>query len=617
MLTYNSTLSELYNNPIGRDIMDKLLLSMGMSSRLLTNPIIGRRKLKTVRKLVGKKLGDGFFEAFLELLNTEQDRVSPREDGEITRAWWKEAVFYQIYPRSFCDSNGDGVGDLRGIISKLDYLKDLGVDALWLSPIYDSPQDDNGYDIRDYRKICEEFGSLEEFRELLSEVHNREMHLIMDLVVNHTSDEHEWFQTALSEPNSKYRKYYYFRNDTDVIPNNWTSFFSGPAWNEYEENDKRLWALHSFSKKQMDLNWTNPEVREDVIDMIRWWLAMGVDGFRMDVINLISKRDGLPDGDSTIGEMMGVRGIENYFYGPKLHEYLRQIQSEAFAPYNAFSVGETPGLGMNMCRLVTDETRKELDMVFNFDHLESPGHTRFEDYRYDTEYLKKYMIDWQSHYGKGCWMSLFYNNHDNPKMISKISTDQSEASAIGRMLAVLQFTSRGTPFLFQGDEMGLVNSEFRSMDEITDVESKGEYRKLLEAGKTEDEAFAIVLAGTREHGRVLLPWNPSLGVHPERLRQRVDKKLTEIYQDLIFLRKEYRDSLVYGTFQVLRDKKGVFTYERVGTERFVVDINLSNREQKSFEPKKQEAFELVFSTTGMATEKLAPYEAQIWMEVQE
>ena len=294
----------------------------------------------------------------------------------------KEAVFYQIYPRSFKDSNGDGIGDLQGIISKLDYIKKLGIDAIWLSPIYDSPNDDNGYDIRDYKKIMDEFGTMEDFDQLLDEVHNRGMGLIMDLVVNHTSDEHQWYQRAISEPDSKYGDYYIFKDQ----PNNWTSIFGGSAWNYVEERNQ--YALHLFSKKQMDLNWENENLRAEIHDMIRWWLEKGVDGFRLDVINYISKSHGIPDGSESIGKVMGLYGMEHYFYGPNLHRYLRELKEKVFMPYNAFTVGETPGIGMEMSKLLTAEDRNELDMVFSFDHLETPGHYKFDDYRYDLNYLK-------------------------------------------------------------------------------------------------------------------------------------------------------------------------------------------------------------------------------------
>ena len=409
----------------------------------------------------------------------------------------------------------------------MDYLKELGVTALWLSPIYDSPNDDNGYDIRDYQAIMKEFGTMEDFDELLEKVHKKDMKLIMDLVVNHTSDEHEWFQKALNEPESKYRNYYHFRKDdgTKTLPNNWTSFFSGPAWNYYEKDES--WALHLFSKKQMDLNWDNPDVREDVIKMINWWLDKGVDGFRMDVINYISKEEGLPQGNKVIGDLMGYPGIERYYYGPHLHEYFREIQEKAFGPHNAFSVGETPGLGMKMAQMVTGEQRKELDMVFSFDHLETPGHIRMEDYKYDLNYYRDYMIDWMENYGDNCWMSIFYNNHDNPRMISKITNKKEHHQQLAILLAVMQMTLKGTPFVFQGDEMGLSNVDFTSMDQITDVEAKGYYEEHIQT-KSHEEVFNLLLAGTREHTRILLPWNKKLPEYHKDIKQKINTKVQDV-----------------------------------------------------------------------------------------
>ena len=288
MLTKNSRIREIYAHPVGRDVLKKVLLQVGRSDSLIRNPIVGSVKLRALPKLTNGKVSDTFVATLLELLNSEPD-VPLKDSVSESRAWWKEAVFYQIYPRSFKDSNGDGIGDLKGITEKLDYLYDLGVNAIWLSPVYDSPNDDNGYDIRDYRKIMAEFGTMEDFDELLEGVHARGMRLIMDLVVNHTSDEHEWYKKAVEEPDSKYGNYYIFRDR----PNNWTSFFSGSAWNYVEK--RKQYALHLFSKKQMDLNWENPDVREELAEMVRWWLQKGVDGFRMDVVNYISKREGLPD----------------------------------------------------------------------------------------------------------------------------------------------------------------------------------------------------------------------------------------------------------------------------------------------------------------------------------
>ncbi len=608
-VTLESTVGQLYATPIGHDTMAKVVMQLGAPEVFLKKGPLANMKLKTLAKTTEKVLGKEFFEVLLHLVNSEKD-VPVISKGEITRKWWKEAVFYQIYPRSFYDTNGDGIGDLQGIIRKLDYLQELGVTALWLSPIYDSPNDDNGYDIRDYHKIMEEFGTMEDFEELLTKVHEKGMKLIMDLVINHTSDEHRWFQEALHHPDSKYRNYYHFRkgDGSDNPPNNWTSFFSGSAWNHYQENDE--WALHLFSKKQMDLNWDNPQVREELIAMVNWWLEKGVDGFRMDVINYISKEPGLPQGNEVIGGMMGFTGIENYYYGPNLHKYLRQVRKEAFDKYGAFSVGETPGVGINMCRLLTGEERNELDMVFSFDHLETPGHVRMDDYEYDLNFYRDYICEWVGNYGNNCWMSLFYNNHDNPRMISKVTKDARYYPALSKLLAVIQLTLKGTPFIFQGDEMGLSNYAFTSMEQITDVEAKGYYQELLEKGKTGEEAFATILAGTREHCRVLLPWNEKLPSCHEGLAQEINQEVQETYRRLIALRKA-DETLIYGDFKVLNDKKDRFTYSRsLGGSRYIIDCNLGKKKQKAYQSRGD--YELVYASAEWEEGFLQAYEARIW-----
>lgn len=448
MLTKQSRLSEIVQTPMGQDIAHTLLLQTGLPETLLTNQVTRRMTLEGLQKMARGRLDDGLIDALLRLVNGDA-AAPPAADGPAPRRWWKEAVAYQIYPRSFADSNGDGVGDLAGIRQKLPYLKELGVDLLWLSPVYDSPNDDNGYDIRDYKKIMAEFGTMEDFDALLSAVHKNGMRLIMDLVVNHTSDEHAWFQSALRNPDGPCRDYYIWQKGREGgAPNNWVSFFSGPAWNYYPERDE--WALHLFSKKQMDLNWENPAVRREVYEMINWWLEKGVDGFRMDVINLISKGS-LADGSEVLGKAIGLRGIEHYFYGPRLHEYLAEMRQKTFGRYDAVTVGETAGLGMQASRMLTAEQRGELDMVFNFDALENPGKKRFDDYRYDLRCLKKYLIDWQLHYGENCWPSLFFENHDNPRMVSKVNPNPAVREPLAKLLATLQLTLRGTPFLYKSE----------------------------------------------------------------------------------------------------------------------------------------------------------------------
>lgn len=608
-LTKQNKVGELYNTPIGRDTIDKVLLQLGIPSTAITNPLVSNIKLATLEKIAEKKIGTGLFDALLHLINSESD-IPAASKEPITEKWWKEAIIYQIYPRSFYDANGDGIGDLRGIIEKLDYLEDLGVTAIWMSPIYDSPNDDNGYDIRDYHKIMQEFGTMEDFDELLEKAHGKGMKVIMDLVINHTSDEHEWFRKALKDPDGEYGRFYHFRPGRGgrKAPNNWTSFFSGPAWNYYGDIDK--WALHLFSKKQMDLNWDNPKVREKLIEMINWWLEKGVDGFRMDVINYISKEKGLPNGDEAIGDMMGYKGIEHYYYGPHLHEYLREVRAKSFDIHDAFSVGETPGVGMKMAQLVTGEERKELDMIFSFDNLETPGHIRWDDYEYDLNYYKKYITDWMLNYGNNCWMSLFYNNHDNPRMVSKISMNPEYTESIEKLLAVMQLTLKGTPFIFQGDEMGLANYSFKSVDEVTDVETKGYVAELREKGKTEEEILKTILAGTREHARILLPWNTYKPDFREEMRQPINQTITNVYKELIGLRKSDK-TLVYGEFQVIDDSKDRFVYSRTyeGTT-YVVDCNLGKNIKNAYIPRGD--YKPVFLSKGEVSHKLAPYEARIW-----
>jgi len=620
----NSRIKEVYSHPVGRDIINKLLLQLNVNRKWAENPLIRQRKLSFLQRIAGKRIGAGFWEAVLELLNTELgDRSTITPGANQGRNWWKEAVFYQIYPKSFMDSNGDGIGDIRGIISKLDYLKDLGVDAIWLSPVYDSPQDDNGYDIRDYRKIDQSYGSMDDFRELLDEVHKREMRLIMDLVVNHTSDEHEWFEQALADRNSNYRDYYIIRKGReDQPPNNWTSFFSGPAWKPLTYRD---WALKLFSGKQVDLNWENGEMREEIYEMVRWWLEIGIDGFRLDVINYISKAPGLPNGDEMIGELMGYRGIEHYFHGPKLHQYLRELQEQAFAPYHAFSVGETPGIGLETGKLLTAPERKELNMMFSFDHLENPGKTKFDDYAYDPVYLKEYYQEWMEGFSPVSQMSLFYDNHDNPRMISKIDPSGAYRDVLAKLLGMMQMTLKGTPFLYQGQELGAVNAGFTSMGEIMDVESVNLYKELTESMPRE-EVFRKILGGTRDHARVPMKWDsgvnggfttgkPWLRSFPDRYNAAVEKddqqSVLNFYKRLIKLRRE-QEELIYGEIRILPSDREIFAYTRGGKFRMVLNLSKGKHSISG----RLTIGEIMMSNYPTAGRQLEPYEGRIYCDQQ-
>lgn len=632
-ITLNSNIRDIYEHPIGHDILERLLMQMGMSADILKKPLISCLKLKQVKALFGKKLGYEFFNVIINLLNSESNKPDDNPVDSIPK-WWKEAVFYQVYPRSFMDSDGDGIGDIAGITSKLDYLKSLSVDAIWLCPIYDSPNDDNGYDIRDYYSILPEYGTMEDFDMLLNGIHERGMKLIMDLVVNHTSDEHPWFIKALNDENSPYRDFYFFRKTNDGNPpNNWTSFFGGSAWNYYKEQD--VWALHLFSKKQMDLNWENPMLRNAIYDMVKWWLNKGVDGFRLDVINYISKQENLPDGNEFIGSLMGYTGIEHYFYGPKLHEYLRELHMESFEPYRAFSVGETPGVGQMMGRLITDTCRNELDLIFSFDHLETPGHTRFDKYIYDLNYLKKFYVNrLNADYGHG-WHTLFFDNHDNPRMLSKICPDGRYRNELAKLLGVLKLTQRGTPFIYQGEEIGAVNKKFNSIDELRDVESINFYNELIKTN-SRNEAFTKVLSGTRDHARTPMQWEdkPNGGFTTsvpwiscdgdEKLYNTANQiedqnSVWNFYKKLILLRRSSK-VLIYGETKYISLKdKDIYRYIRYLKNRqtddkniaYYIECNLSSTAKK-IKNTKFNGKVLLSNYKDNTTDILRPYEVRIY-----
>lgn len=624
-LTENSKLKEIYKNPIGHDIINKILLQMNKSEKLIDNPIVGNIQFKKAGKLAKKFLGEGFVEVFLDLLNRETVSLE-RPNQSVNPAWWKQSIVYQIYPRSFNDSNGDGIGDIKGIIERLDYLKGLGIDTIWLSPIYDSPNDDNGYDIRDYQKIMSEFGTMRDFDKLLKEVHSRGMKLIMDLVVNHTSDEHKWFQKSLNKPNSKYGDYYIWKKSKDnKPPNNWNSFFSGPAWNYYKERDE--WALHLFSKKQLDLNWENENLRKDVYSMINWWLKKGIDGFRLDVINYISKDPALPDGNESIGNLMGYNGIEYYFYGPTLHSHFKELRRNTFDKFDVLTVGETPGIGLEMSRLVTSESRKELDMIFSFDHLENPGKVRFDGYVYDLNYLKKYYINWMENYGNDCWMSLFIENHDNPRMISKVNPDPQYRKVLGKLLAMMQLTLKGTPFVFQGQELGMINKNFSHINQFKDVESINLYDEVV-VNIGEEKAFQKILDGSRDHARTPVQWSntsnagfskskPWIFMDDDYIEYNIEDQLQNpdsiinFYKSLIAIRKA-NTSLVYGNFiSITSNKKDLFCYYReLDGNKYYIELNISAHNKKR--PIDIENYTLLLSNYKNRANTLREYEATLY-----
>lgn len=626
-VTRQTKIADIIKTPAGHDIIAKALYSMGLSLDVLKKGPLSNLSLGQIQKVAMGKIDDGFVDAILNILNIEQD--APLSDNApIEKKWWKEAVFYQIYPRSFKDSDGDGIGDIRGIIEKLDYLKDLGVDAVWCSPMYDSPNDDNGYDIRDYRKIMEEFGSMEDFDELLSEMHKRDMKLIMDLVINHSSDEHEWFQSSLHDPDSPYKDYYIWRDgDENTPPNNWDSIFSGSAWNYYPE--RKQWALHLFTKKQMDLNWENENLRKDLYDMINWWLDKGVDGFRLDVISFISKQDGLPDGNDNIAAMMGSHGVEHYFYGPRLHKYLNEMAENTFNKYDAFTVGECQGTGIEMSKLMTGDYRKELNVVFSFDHVENPGKKRFSKYKYDLRPMAKELVNWQLNYGNHCWPTVFFENHDTTRMPSKVCPEGFYRNELSKLLALMQMTMKGCPFIYQGQEIGMVNGEFNQLEDLRDVESLNYYKELVEKGTKEQEAYEAVRVGSRDNCRTPMCWDKTENAgfttgtpwietiaNYEKINvasQEKDKNsVLSFYRKVIKLRHDCPE-LVYGEFELVKDKwKDVLCYFRRGENAtYLIEINLTDKVQKKVMSTK--AYELVLSNVNnKASDELTPFEANIY-----
>lgn len=630
-ITPNTSLAQVIQNPLGRDLLEKVLLNFGFKPEDFERSALSKLKVKALSPLTGGVIKKSTVQMFCDLLNSESNAIIAPDDSPITPQWWKEAVFYQIYPRSFKDSNGDGIGDINGIIEKLDYLKDLGVDCIWCSPMYKSPNDDNGYDISDYYDIMDDFGTMADFDRLLNEVHKRGMRLIMDLVVNHTSDEHPWFEAAKQDRHNKYHQYYIWRRDdgSHTPPNNWESLFSGSAWNYYEAVDS--WAMHAFSKKQMDLNWENPAVRHDIYKMINWWLDKGIDGFRMDVINFISKWPSLPDGDPVVGKTLGFCGAEFYFYGPCLHAYLHEMNRNCFGRGDKeyVTVGECGGLGIETAKLTTADTRQELSMVFNFDHLDNPGHMRFDEYQYDLRKAVKTILKWQVEYTNHCWPTLLFENHDNPRVTSKVDPTDTYTSEIAKLCAVLEMTLKGSPFVYQGQELGMTNTHFDSMDDVRDVESINFYNKLVAKGKKPEKALRIINGGSRDHGRTPMQWTaepgagftdgtPWIGINKNAVRlnaadeAKVPDSVLNDFKRLIALRHA-NPALVYGDFtQLCPEDKNVVCYKRtLDGNTFFVELNLTGKRQNR--PYDPVGFERLYSNYHDHRDVLMPFEANVYL----
>jgi len=486
----------------------------------------------------------------------------------VKRTWWKEAVVYQIYPRSFMDSNGDGIGDLKGITSRLDYLKQLGVDVVWLSPIYQSPNDDNGYDISNYRSVMDEFGTMEEFDEMLKEMHTRGIKVVMDLVVNHSSDEHPWFMESRSSRDNPFRDYYIWRPAKDGHePSNWLSFFSGSAW-EYDGATEEYY-LHLFSRRQPDLNWENPKVRSDVYDLMTFWLDKGIDGFRMDVINCISKVPGFPDAQTSHGERYAWGG-EFFNNGPRVHEFIQEMHQQVLSRYDVMTVGETGGVTPEDAIMYAGEDRNELNMVFQFEHtdLDSGPGGKWDVQPWSLVELKKVMTHWQTElYGKG-WNSLYLNNHDQPRSVSRFGNDTTYRVESAKMLATFLHLQQGTPYVYQGEEIGMTNAGFSSIEEYRDVEVVNLWReRVLERGEDPSVVMHAMQRKGRDNARTPMQWEPTLhggfstgspwiAVNPNYQEINVQQCLEDgdsvfyHYQKLIQLRHEHA-AVVYGRYELI------------------------------------------------------------------
>lgn len=522
--------------------------------------------------------------------------------------WWKKSVVYQIYPKSFYDTTGNGVGDIAGIIEKLDYLKKLGVDVVWLTPIYKSPQRDNGYDISDYFVIQEEYGTMEDFDRLVAEAHKRDLKIIMDIVVNHTSTEHEWFQEAKKSKDNPYRDFYIWKNQKEdgSAPTNWVSKFGGSAW-EHDKLTEQSY-LHLFDVTQADLNWENERVRRSVYDMMTFWFEKGVDGFRLDVINLISKDQRFLDDDGSIAPG---DGRKFYTDGPRVHEYMREMNQEVFSKYDSMTVGEMSSTTVDHCIKYSHPDRHELSMTFNFHHLkvDYPNGEKWALADFDFIKLKEILSTWQTEMNKGGgWNALFWCNHDQPRVVSRYGNDELYHNKSAKMLAATIHLMQGTPYIYQGEEIGMTNPKFSSIDEYRDVESLNVYEIKRAQGMGENEILEILKHKSRDNSRTPVQWSdePNAGftkgkpwINPgDNYREiNVEKALDDedsifyFYQKLIALRKQY-EIITYGNYElILGEDEQIFAYIRNGADEKLLVINNFYGSETAFELPEDITFE--------------------------
>ncbi|WP_181348109.1 alpha-glucosidase [Thalassobacillus sp. CUG 92003] len=552
----------------------------------------------------------------------------------MTTDWWKKSTVYQIYPKSFNDTTGNGVGDIPGIIAKLDYLKTLGIDVIWLSPVYDSPQEDNGYDIRHYRMIDALFGSMEDMDKLLEEANSRDIKVVMDLVVNHTSDEHTWFVESKKRKDNPYRDYYIWKdgNPDGTPPTNWGSIFSGSAW-KYDEKTAQYY-LHLFAEKQPDLNWENPDMREDIYAMMNFWMDKGIDGFRMDVINFISKDQSFPDGEVKSGDKYGDPGP--YFVnGPRIHEFLREMHEKVLQGRDVMTVGEMPGAAPEDAKVYTDQANEELDMIFTFEHmsLDEQEGGKWNLKPLDLRDLKENFEKWQtSLHGVG-WNSLYWNNHDQPRIVSRFGDDRKYREKSAKMLATCLHMMQGTPYIYQGEELGMTNVHFDRVEDYKDIETLNMYKEKSELGWPHEHIMEAIYAKGRDNARTPMQWDtsehagftegtPWLPVNENYQTINAEAVLRDkqsifyYYQKLIKLRKE-RDIISEGAFELLmREHPNVFAYERIGEEEsLVVLCNFSSEAQEidaDIATRIKDADRLISNENQGNRMALRPYEGSVY-----
>lgn len=549
------------------------------------------------------------------------------------KKWWKEGIVYQIYPRSFKDSNGDGIGDLKGIIEKLDYIKELGVDIIWLNPVYKSPNDDNGYDISDYQDIMDDFGTMADWENLLAGLHQRGIKLIMDLVVNHSSDEHNWFVESRKSKDNKYRDYYIWKPAIDgEAPNNWGACFGGNVW-EYDESTKEYY-LHLFTKKQPDLNWANADLRNEVYDMMKWWLDKGIDGFRMDVISMIYKNPEMPRGKSA--EPNGLEDGSPYFLNlPQVHDYLQEMGKEVLSKYDVLTVGECPGTKPEDGALFSGADRNELSMIFQFEHMDVDATNNKWNYKkWSLVDLKEIMDKWQITLMNNGWNSIYLMNHDRPRALSRFGNDKEYRKESAKMLATFTLSLQGTPYVYQGEEIGMTNIKFDDIKDYKDVETLNYYKEAIASGEDEKDVMRKIHYSSRDNSRTPMQWNggekagfttglPWININPNSKDINVEEALIDTesifkyYQKMIKYRKENL-TLVYGDYIPLDSKNNeVYSYLRKDEENtFYVVLNFTGNEVDFISPEiavgKSMKIDLSnYNTTGL-TNRLRPYEARIY-----